>query len=123
MVCAMICHPRIWTPMMLMDIHGYPWTSIDLDTNGHLWTFMDFYGPPWRPTEIGQIPLRLVNNCHGMASPPSFFIPFLLLPLAPSFQSSLTPSDSICLSSGSFHTNSEIHSCNHAMSIVGLAPD
>src|SRR5260221_2371583 len=90
MVCAMICHPRIWTPMMLMDthswtpmdIHGHPWIPMDLHGHGHqwtsmdihgypwtfmdlygpLWTSMDLHGPPWTPTEISQIPLRLVDN-------------------------------------------------------------
>ena len=45
MVCAMICHPRIWTPMMLMDTHGHLWTSMDI--HGYPWTFMDLYGPLW----------------------------------------------------------------------------
>src|SRR5258708_11200488 len=82
-------HGHSWTPMDIhghpwapMDIHGYPWTSMDMDTNGHLWTFMDLYGPLWismdlhghpqklvefhqgwlNSMELGQIPLRSVNN-------------------------------------------------------------
>src|SRR5258708_20717484 len=48
---------------------------------------------------------------------------FSFSPLPPSFHSSPTPSDSVHLSSASFHPNSKPYSHNHATSIVGLAPD
>jgi len=55
MVCAMICHPRIWTPMMLMDTHGHyghPWILMDLHRHGHQWTSMDIHGSLWTSMDM-----------------------------------------------------------------------